>query len=234
MLNETVRTKSEQLSLDCLHGTDIQSQSIASLVPLPGSQQLKLVDQFCFSKFAPGMLVLNNLKMNKEPSICLLFKLHTDDILQEMKSNGRVRDQEMVLMSLMQKCDEKGNDLRPCGKFFDIKVAVKYNERTASFSFTLFFQCQNYQSAQLPYRPLDNAWHFLFVRSKIAKNNLNLQMHLDSFDKPENFVETSGKLYDSESENLLALGNNAVMLSRIQSFQKDTEPAGNGETKESL
>jgi hypothetical protein len=58
-------------------------------------------------------------------------------------------------------------------------------------------------------------------------------LHLDSFDKPENFVETSGKLYDSESENLLALGNNAVMLSRIQSLQKDTEPAGNGETKES-
>jgi hypothetical protein len=45
----------------------------------------------------------------------------------------------MVLMSLMQKCDEKGNDLRQCGNFFDIKVAVKYNDRTASFSFTLFF-----------------------------------------------------------------------------------------------
>jgi|LakMenE18May11ns_1017448.scaffolds.fasta_scaffold8035056_1 hypothetical protein len=86
------------------------------------------------------MLVLNNFKMNKEPSLCLLFKIHTDDILQEMKSNnGRVREQEMVLMSLMQKCDEKGNDLRQCGNFFDIKVAVKYNDRTASFSFTLFF-----------------------------------------------------------------------------------------------
>ena len=37
MLNEILRTKSEQLSLDCLHGTEIKSQSIASLVPLPGS-----------------------------------------------------------------------------------------------------------------------------------------------------------------------------------------------------
>jgi len=36
MLNEILRTKSEQLSLDCLHNTEIKSQSITSLVPLPG------------------------------------------------------------------------------------------------------------------------------------------------------------------------------------------------------
>jgi hypothetical protein len=58
-------------------------------------------------------------------------------------------------------------------------------------------------------------------------------LHLDSFDKPENFLETQGKLFDSEFENLLALGNNAVMLCRIQSFQKDSEPERNEETKES-
>ena len=137
MLNKTLCTKSEQLSLDCIHGTAIYSQSIASLVPLPGLQQLKLVDQFCFSKFAPGMLVLNNLKLNKEPSMCILFKLHTDDILQEMRSSGKAREQEMVLLSLMQKFDEKGNDARECTKTFDIKVSVKYNEKTASFSFKL-------------------------------------------------------------------------------------------------
>ena len=83
------------------------------------------------------MLVLNNLKLNKEPSMCILFKLHTDDILKEMRSSGKAREQEMVLLSLMQKFDEKGNDARECTKTFDIKASVKYNEKTASFSFKL-------------------------------------------------------------------------------------------------
>ena len=73
IMNDVLRKKTEQLSPECVK--DGNSSNISSLVPLPGQGQLKMADSFMFSKLTPGTIILNNFRLNKEPSICLMFKL---------------------------------------------------------------------------------------------------------------------------------------------------------------
>ena len=135
-----------------------------------------------------------------------------------MKMTGKTRQQEMVLLSLMEKTNSRGIDKRDCANFVDIKVLVIYSEREG-FRFSLFFQGPGFISNSLPDRALDNAWHFLFVRCKKSGSSITLQLHVDTLDKQDtNFVETPARNFEAEGEYLLALGNNAEKISRMQSY----------------
>lgn len=59
-----------------------------------------------FSKLTPGTVILQNLRMNKEPSMCLLFKLDAHELMREAKkgfNDPRNRTLDVVIMSIMQK-----------------------------------------------------------------------------------------------------------------------------------
>jgi len=46
---------------------------------------VKLVDHFQFGPISPGQLLLNEFRVDKEPTMCILFRISTDKIAEEMK-----------------------------------------------------------------------------------------------------------------------------------------------------
>lgn len=67
MLNDVLKKKAAQLSLECVENRASNFNTLASLWLPSNSQQLKLTDSFQFSKYTPGMLILNNFCLEKEP-----------------------------------------------------------------------------------------------------------------------------------------------------------------------
>ena len=58
-----------------------------------------------FSKYTPGIVILNNFKLNKDPLVCILFKLDVSQIMHEAAATDKNKHffMDTVLMSIMQK-----------------------------------------------------------------------------------------------------------------------------------
>ena len=55
--------------------------------PIPsfsGASNIKIRDYFFFSNVSRGLMILNNFSFREEPFILLMFKIHADQITQEM------------------------------------------------------------------------------------------------------------------------------------------------------
>ena len=59
----------------------------------------EMIDHFVFSKIAPGILILNDFDLSREPSICLLFRISHEQIAQEL-SMQRKKQIVCVLFSI--------------------------------------------------------------------------------------------------------------------------------------
>jgi len=42
------------------------------------AQRNEMIDHFVFSKIAPGILILNDFDLSREPQLCLLFRISHD------------------------------------------------------------------------------------------------------------------------------------------------------------
>lgn len=216
ILNDLLRKKTEQLSQECVK--DSSTSNISSLVPLPGQGQLKMTDSFMFSKFTPGTVILNNFRMDMEPSICLMFKLDVQQLMHEAKkgfSDPRTRTLDVVLISFMQNY-ESGDQNQACGKTLDVKLRIResrdFNSKTLQYM--LLFSFANAESEPLPYRDLDSEWHFLFGRVKVpALSHPILELYLDSFDRDShNSLAINVKGINPQEKHFVVLGNNAETL----------------------
>jgi hypothetical protein len=168
ILNDVLKKKSEQLSQECERD---QSGAISNLVPLPGAQSLRMMDSFMFSKSTPGTIVLNNFRLNKEPSLCLTFKLDVQELMHEAKkgfTDIRNRSTDIVILSFMQKY-APNDPMQFCGKTLDIKLRIRENRdfNSKTLQYMLLFTSENAESEHLPYRDVDSEWHFLFLRIKL-------------------------------------------------------------------
>ena len=56
-----------------------------------------------FSKYTPGMIVLNNLKLNQEPSFCFLFKVDKEQlVLRAKEQSGKSPfSVDMIIFSIL-------------------------------------------------------------------------------------------------------------------------------------
>jgi len=130
ILNDVLRKCPEQLSPECIYNGQVSG--LGQLVPLPGSQQLKITDSYIFTKYTPGIIILNNYKIKKDPFVCILFKLDVAQIMCDCaailaKDRNKQWFMDTVLMSMMQKYAPNAPQ-QLNGRNLDIKLKVRDKE----------------------------------------------------------------------------------------------------------
>ena len=87
-----------------------------------------MIDHFVFSKIAPGILILNDFDLSREPQVCLLFRISHEQIAQET-SLLKSKQMRSVLFSIQQRQAENGNlMMEKVG--FDLEIIVDVEKGT--------------------------------------------------------------------------------------------------------
>lgn len=77
----------------------IHFRNKAQIISVAQGPRNEMIDHFVFGKISPGILLLNDFDLGKEPQICLLFRISHEQIAEEVKLSKQ-KQVRTVLFSL--------------------------------------------------------------------------------------------------------------------------------------